>query len=131
MLALPCPVRSQVPRLSRELSLDIAPPVDWEACVKDSDQTATSITPLNHQRVPLPIGRIRETCFDVFWCQFRKIIDQFTLGHSGCEITQNIRDSDSHSANAGLSASFSGLDRDDVSIIHSVANCIRLARLQQ
>ncbi len=89
-----------------------------QVCKTDFDPTAVSCG-RDDPESPLPVGRKRKACPDIFICQIRKIAHDLFGRHPGGEIFQHIANRDPHPADARLPAPFIRLDCDEVRVIHS------------
>jgi hypothetical protein len=56
--------------------------------------------------------------FKVFTRKVRKIVQDFFFGHVRCQILQDLINSNSQTANAGFAATFVGVNRDVVLVVH-------------
>ena len=67
----------------------------------------------------LAVGCIRQAGEDVFLQKLRIVLNYFLMRHPCREPPQHIFNSNPHAANTWSSATFSSLNRDDLSVIHS------------
>jgi hypothetical protein len=67
---------------------------------------------------PLTVGGIRQASPDVVLGQFRKVVEDLLMGLTNGEPTENVRDRNSHVADAGTATALAWLDGNDVLVIH-------------
>src|SRR5205085_9293002 len=72
------------------------------------------------QKLTLTICGKRQTSFDVFAREVRKIVKNLFLGHPRGQIVEYVIDGDAHASNAWLTAALARLNGDVVLIIHSL-----------
>ena len=63
------------------------------------------------------VGKISKTSQDVLNSNLRKITDDLFITHTGSKITENVKNCNSHSPDAGLAAAFSRFNSNNCSVI--------------
>src|ERR1051326_4473508 len=100
----------------REPSRERAPRAGEPALAIDGGRGGAST--VRHERAVLALSGVAEAREDVFVGEIRKIGEYLLLGHPGCEVRQDVVDSDSHPADARLTAAFAFLDGNDSFVGH-------------
>jgi len=67
----------------------------------------------------LAVSGVRKTGANVLFCEIRKFPQNIGMAHAASKIFENVINRNSQTANARLAPPFSGLDRDDVGVVHS------------
>ena len=89
---------------------------------RDDSLLVDSIAGREHVRnvgFALAVGGLRKTGANVLFCEIRKFPQNIGMAHAASKIFENVINRNSQTANARLAPPFSGLDRDDVGVVHS------------
>jgi len=94
----------------------IIPEGERESSERDFDPEAASC--MNRHEVPLTISCKSQTGSDIRGSQLGKISQDLLFGHARGQVGENIGNCDTHPTDTWLTATLSGLDRDDARVIH-------------
>ena len=88
-------------------------------CSPQTDSHQRGASPVGYFGLALAVGGIGEASAYVFFHQVREFLQNFGVTHSAGQILQNVINSDSQPANAGLSATLAWLNRNDIGVAHT------------
>lgn len=74
----------------------------------------------NRQQLALAISRKSETSPDIFGSEIREILENFILSHAGSQVFEDLIDRNAQTANAGFAAALTGLNGDQLCVVHNL-----------
>lgn len=71
-------------------------------------------------RFAFAVSCVRETRTNILFCQVGEFLQNLSVSHSACQVFKHIVHSDAQSTDAGLATAITGLDRQEVGMLHKL-----------